>query len=268
MADEDNHTDAAVVAPALDPVAAAAAVDAVARASKRVVGPAAPRSVLQGAFAVLRALPGARGAHQVRDVAAVTGLPRATVHRLLGQLRAVDAVERVGTQWALAPSLLRLARRVEPTPGLRRDSLGPMRALREQTGATVSLVVPSERSHVAVEVVAGRQQLPVEIFAGRHLPPNAAGALVLDPLPGAVRHDRGRRAAVDREDTIAGLNCYAAAISLADGTQVALQASTTAARDPLELAVLIHAAAERIFAATSNRRLGLEGECRSGRRTE
>ncbi len=205
--------------------------------------------MLQGAFAVLRALPDARGEHQVRDLAAATGVPRATVHRLLGQLRAVGAVERVGDQWGLAPDLLSLTRRIEPAAGLRRTAQEPMRALREQTGATVALVVASEGSHVALDVVNGRERLPVDIFAGRHLPAEAAAALVLRPGAACARVDQVRHAAMDRQDIIEGLHCYATAVFLADGHRVALQISTTARHDPLEFAAVTHVAAERITAA-------------------
>jgi len=68
-----------------------------------------PRSVVDGAFRVLRALPESGREHQVARLAHLTGLPRPTVHRLLGQLRDSGAVTWADGHWALSASLLGLA---------------------------------------------------------------------------------------------------------------------------------------------------------------
>ncbi|WP_052720883.1 helix-turn-helix domain-containing protein [Actinoplanes rectilineatus] len=101
------------------------------------------RSVVDGAFRLLRALPQAGAEHQLARLAKLTGLPRPTVHRLLGQLRDTGAVDWVDGRWTLSPSLLGITRQIEPVPGLRRIAAAVMQTVREQTGATVSLVVPT-----------------------------------------------------------------------------------------------------------------------------
>ncbi|WP_371793704.1 helix-turn-helix domain-containing protein (plasmid) [Streptomyces sp. NBC_01471] len=109
-----------------------------------------------------------RSARSIRGcLAQVTGLPRPTVHRLLGQLRRSGAVEWADGHWALSASLMGLARHVEPLAGLRETSSKVIQQrLREQTGAAVSLVVPPEGSFVALEMVPGRDALPIAARSG------------------------------------------------------------------------------------------------------
>ena len=53
----------------------------------------------------------ALGRARLTDLTEESGLPRTTVSRLLGQLAAVDAVDRVGTHYRLGPGLLALGQR-------------------------------------------------------------------------------------------------------------------------------------------------------------
>ncbi|MET9127002.1 helix-turn-helix domain-containing protein [Streptomyces sp. NPDC004528] len=87
-----------------------------------------PRSVVDGAFRVLRALPEAGREHQVARLADLTGLPRPTVHRLLGQLRDSGAVTWTAGRWTLSASLQRWAverRHGRVGGGTGRASCGP-----------------------------------------------------------------------------------------------------------------------------------------------
>jgi IclR family acetate operon transcriptional repressor len=140
-----------------------------------------PRGVVDGAFRVLRALPEVGREHQVARLARVTELPRPTVHRLLGQLRESGAVEWANGHWTLSASLLGLAQRVEPLAGLRESAAKVIQRLREQTGAAVSLVVPSEGSFVALEMIPGRDDLPIDARSGARMPASTAAAMVLTP---------------------------------------------------------------------------------------
>lgn len=201
------------------------------------------RGVVDGAFRVLRALPEAGQKHQVAFLAQLTGLPRPTVHRLLGQLRQSGAVEWADGHWALSTSLLGLARHVEPLTGLRMTSSKVIQRLREQTGAAVSLVVPSENSFVALEMVPGRDALPIDARSGAQMPASTAAAMVLTPsaMPAARRRSFG--AAVDDQDVIAGMTCYAVPVSLPGGRRASLQIATAAQWPADRLAAPVHRAA-------------------------
>src|ERR671919_1085206 len=175
------------------------------------------RGVVDGAFRLLRALPDINGPGQLSELARATGIPRPSVYRLMGQLRAVGAVELRHGRYLLGPAMLDLAGRVEPAAGLRRGAVDVMQALREQTGTTVSLVTRSSANAVVLEVIPGPRALPVHIRTGTVMPPISAAALVLDLTAAADRVRPARHAAIDDEHTIPGLTCYATAIPLPDG---------------------------------------------------
>ncbi|BCL33278.1 helix-turn-helix domain-containing protein [Streptomyces aurantiacus] len=202
-----------------------------------------PRGVVDGAFRVLWALPEAGRKHQVARLAQLTGLPRPTVHRLLGQLRRSGAVEWTDGHWALSASLLGLARQVEPLAGLRETASKVIQRLREETGAAVSLVVPSDGSFVALEMVPGRDTLPIDARSGARMPESTAAAMVLTPsaMPAARRRPFG--AAVDDQDVFVGLTCYAVPVGLPGGRRASLQIATAAQRPADRLAASVHRAA-------------------------
>lgn len=209
-------------------------------------GSASGRGVLSGAFAVLRALPGVSGPHQVAQLARATGIPRPTVHRLLAQLLAEDAVERSSGQYRLAPGLLALSRQVEPTAGLRSASAGLIQAVREQTGATVSLVVPSGGAYVALEMVPGREALPFDGFDGVVMPPASAAEVALVPATAPARQRPAWGSAVDDEAVMAGITCYAVPVALPQGQRAALQVAALARTGAKQFAPVVHRAAALI----------------------
>lgn len=202
-----------------------------------------PRGVVDGAFRVLRALPEAGREHQVARLAQLTQLPRPTVHRLLGQLRQSGMVECADGLWALSTSLLSLAQRVEPRVGLREAASKDIQRLREQTGAAVSLVVPSEGSFVALEMIPGRDVLPIDARSGAQMPASTAAGMVLAPsaMPAARRRPFG--AAVDDQDVFEGMTCYAVPVALPGGRRASLQIATAAHRPADRLAAPVHRAA-------------------------
>ncbi|WP_250007859.1 helix-turn-helix domain-containing protein [Actinoplanes sp. M2I2] len=208
--------------------------------------PVRPRSVVDGAFRVLRALPATGADRQVARLATLTGLPRPTVHRLLRQLRDTGAVEWADGRWMLAAGLLGLGRQVEPLPGLRPAAAKVIGAVREQTGAAVSLVVPAGTGFVALEMVPGREHLPLDARAGAPMPETTAAAIVLGPAgtPSARRRPYG--AAVDDQHVLEGLTCYAAPVLLPGGRRAALQIATVAARPAEAMAVAVHRAARAL----------------------
>jgi hypothetical protein len=185
------------------------------------------RGVLDGIFRILRALPDGGRDHQVRELARITGIPRPSVYRLLAQLRVVGAVERPRDHYVLAQSLSDIARRTEPVPGLRNHAVGVMQALRAQTGATVSLVIPTEQGCSALDVIPGQETLSTPIHAGIAMPESAAAARVFDPTPAPDRVNEAARWASDDARVLSDLTCYASAIRVGGRIEAVLQISTT-----------------------------------------
>jgi IclR family transcriptional regulator, acetate operon repressor len=202
-----------------------------------------PRGVVDGAFRVLRALPEVGRERQVARLAQLTELPRPTVHRLLGQLCQSGVVAWADGHWVLSASLIGLAQKVEPLAGLRETASEVIRRLREETGAFVSLVVPSGGSFVALEAIPGRDALPIDTRSGAQMPASTAAGMVLAPgaMPAARRRPFG--AAVDDQDMFEGMTCYAVPVCLPGGRQVALQIATAAQRPAERLAAPVHRAA-------------------------
>jgi IclR family transcriptional regulator, acetate operon repressor len=170
---------------------------------------AAPRAVIQGAFDLLESLHDL-GAARVSDLQRVSGLPRTTVHRLLGQLEEVGAVERSGPEWRLGPALIELGARVPAEPRLRSVARRPLLELAYTTRALVALSVQMADQSVVVEVLPGASRLPVE--------PDP-GTVVSDPRLAVVRaHAQASfgdlRPVLDAGGAHPGISCAAAPLRL------------------------------------------------------
>lgn len=139
---------------------------------------------IRRAFRVLECLATLPGA-SVAAVAHETGLPRATVTRVLATLADVGAVRRDGAGWTLGPSIAALAAGVDPPLA---ERAGPrLEVLAADLGETVMLAVPE--GAVGARVIAeaaGPRMVGVGSWLGRTL---------TDPASGFVRM---RLAALDR----------------------------------------------------------------------
>lgn len=200
---------------------------------------ASGRGVIDGAFRLLRAVPRTVPGRQVAQLVRLTGLPRPTVHRLLGQLRETGVVEQVDGHWVLATDLIRLAGHVEPHAGLRRSAAGILHALRAGTGAAASLVVPDSSFFAVLEAVPGQVSLPVAHRPGDRLPAFTASGLVLgDPtMTGA---------GTDHSAVYAGFTCYAVPLLLPEGRRVALQIASVGSLPAERFAPQVHRAAQAL----------------------
>lgn len=219
------------------------------------IGDSAPqrgRGVLDGAFRLLRALPDADRNHQFSDLAKITGIARPSVYRLMAQLEAVGAVERVaGGYYVPARLLSDITRRTDPSVELRARAWAVMHALRNQTGATVSLVFPGESGLTALDVLPGREPLPTAIYPGIEMPRTSAAALVFDASPAPERADPVAGWARDDACVYPGLTCHASAIRVAGRVEAALQISTPSRRPSSRFAQLLRHSTDRISALVS-----------------
>jgi IclR family acetate operon transcriptional repressor len=217
----------------------------------------AGRSVLEGAFALLEALERA-GEAGLTGLAAESGLPKSSAHRLLEQLIALGAVERSGGVYRMGARVFRLGRIWQPYPGLLAAATVPVRRLAESTGATVGISVLREGQAMAVAGVPGdigelvplRPGLmwPWATAAGKVLVATAPPDLPIGPMPAAWRwaasEIRERGAAFDHEELTPGVCCAAVPLSGPRGDVIAsLCAVVPPRRDLTRLAeALTHAA--------------------------
>ena len=173
------------------------------RAARDDAGP----GVIESAFGLLEVLR-ALGRARVSDLAHEYGLPRTTVHRLLGQLAAVGAVERSGVYYRLGPSLLTLGQHVTPMDQLRAVAQRPMIELAATVPVQVSLGTTASSTPIYLDIFRGRERLPFRSEPGEPMPARSAGARVLASGVGV---------AIDDGCVISGVSCAAQAIQLPHG---------------------------------------------------
>lgn len=182
----------------------------------------AGRSVLEGAFALLEAVEQA-GEAGLTALAAESGLPKSSAHRLLEQLIALGAVERSGGVYRMGARVFRLGRTWQPYPGLLAAANAPIRRLTAVTGATVAICVLREGRTMAVAGVPGEiatvlplrpgMVWPWSTAAGSVLVAGAPPELPIGPLPPSWPRTAAeileRGAAFDREEVVPGVSCVA-----------------------------------------------------------
>ncbi|MFE4664645.1 IclR family transcriptional regulator [Streptomyces sp. NPDC056716] len=112
----------------------------------------------------------------VTTIAARTGLPPATVYRLLTTLREWGAVERVDRgRYRLGLKLWRLGSAAPQVRQLRDAALPFLEDLYEATHAVVHLAVRDGHDTLYIEKISGRGAVPVASCVGRRLPLHATG---------------------------------------------------------------------------------------------
>lgn len=198
------------------------------------------RGVLAGAFQLLDALVDLSEAG-LTDVAAASGLPKATAHRLLQQLCDVGAVERRGGRYRMGHRMFQLGQTWQPYPGLGPAARNPIKALAHASGASVAVCVLRNGQTVIVDGIAGELGALVSPTVGAAVPwPTAAGKVLVASSPTAtmltlapaswIRERetiREQAAAFDREEVMSGVCCVAVPIRGSDGEPVAAIAAMT-----------------------------------------
>jgi IclR family transcriptional regulator, acetate operon repressor len=208
-----------------------------------------PVSVLSRAVLILDRLAHG-GALGVSELARQTGLPKTTVHRLVGELAEHDLVEVTEGGIRLGMRLFEFGQNVPRQRSLRQAALPSMKDLQEATRETVHLAVLDGTEVVYIEILhgTGASRLPSRVGGrmpayatgvGKAIlafsPPEMADALIERGLrrrtphtivmPGALRRELARIAetyvAFDREESGPGIVCAASPVFGADGTVVA-----------------------------------------------
>ncbi len=217
------------------------------------------------------------------ELAARTGLPKPTVHRLLGDLVDWGAVERSGAgHYRLATKLFRLGQLVPRHRLLREAALPQLEHLHQVSRENVHLAVPDSVYTLFVEKVTGSQATAIRSRVGGRLPSHCtatgkvflawggqerlrrvveAGLPRLTPrtivLPGLLHRDLERTmergVAVTWEEAEHGVSAVAAPVLGAGGRVIAAVSVTgrTQALDVDRLSQAVRSAANSTSTALS-----------------
>ncbi|MDT0269661.1 IclR family transcriptional regulator [Streptomyces sp. DSM 44915] len=163
------------------------------------------------------------GPFRLTELAARTGLPKATVHRLAAELMALGWLERSGPHYRLGGKLFELGSRVPRRRELREAALPFLQDLFEATRETVHLGVREGHQVVYVERIHGHDVLPLPSRIGGSLPLTCTGVgkallafsdaeltdeVLAGPLPRLTPHsitDPARLRTVVEQAQVAGL---------------------------------------------------------------
>lgn len=217
--------------------------------SKAVAGAAAFSKFI----AVLQLVADSETPPNVAKLAAASGYPRPTVHRIVAALQAEGLVVPSGAAlntFMLGPRLVNLASRFWDRSDLRIAAVEPLMQLRNATSETIHLAVPSDGAMVYIEKLesphavrmASRIGTRVSLTSSsvgkaflstldeaecdallkhakleRHTPNTITD---LDTLRAELDETRQRGYAVDREENELAISCYGAAIRGPDGRTV------------------------------------------------
>ncbi|MFI9507870.1 IclR family transcriptional regulator [Nocardia sp. NPDC052566] len=224
----------------------------------------AGRGVLESAFTLLDALT-ERDEMGLAQLAAATGLPKTTAHRLLGQLVSEGAVQRRTGRYRLGPRVFQLGQTWQPAGLLRAAATRPLGQLAATTDRGGFSVTVPERGRPMLVAAIGREIDEVfPLRAGVLLPPGSAAQQILavsDPKlvpPEGYSSRQWQRlvdTARDRDladhlDTRLGLSCVAAPIRDLDRKVVAALAATTT--DPEQIPALVDAVRRSAGLITTN----------------
>jgi DNA-binding IclR family transcriptional regulator len=167
-------------------------------------------SVTSRVLAILASFDERAPRHTLTEIAAAAELPLSTTHRLVGELRAWDALERDDDgRYVIGRRLWKVGTLAPVARELRQASLPGMQDLYEATHENVQLAVREGAKALYVETIRGRSSVPVMSRPGVPLPLHATGVgkvllawaprdvldACLDDLRPATRYtitDRGR----------------------------------------------------------------------------
>lgn len=201
-------------------------------------------SVLVKAAEIVEAIGRAHGSSRLGDLAAELGMPKSSLHRLLGEMVTLGVLRTQGDgSYQLGPRLIRWGRLSVDSFDLAGVAKPCMQMLRDATNETVNLYVPVDGGRVCVACESGHRALQHNPMLGvvRPVGRGAAGKLIMayaepaerariratvpGPLPTDEELDELRAAgvAISREEIEPGLVVLGAPL-LVDGMVVAVLA--------------------------------------------
>lgn len=182
--------------------------------SSKQHAPADTPSILSKAFDILRAFDSVHRIMTLSELARASGLPKSTVHRLLGRLVELDVIEPHGNAgYKIGLGMLRIGT-VSPALSMRDSAMPYLGSLQRWTGRTVHLWVLRQFEVVCLEKLDQAGVLPAPGTVGARAPAHctAAGKALLahedlddlalflpSPLPAATVRSRTSVDALVRE---------------------------------------------------------------------
>lgn len=124
-------------------------------------------SVLKKAMETLDCMGDSTGPLRLHEISEEVGLPRSSVHRLLGELTSLGIVRRVGHGYTLGPRLMYLGAIAAENFDLRVYAEGPMRRLRDLLGESIHLYVIDNGYRVCIASVESHYSLRPFVALGR-----------------------------------------------------------------------------------------------------
>ena len=249
--------------------------------------PGWPNTVLGKAMVILTAFGARDTSVTLAQLVARTGLPKSTVHRMLGELVEVRLLERAGRGYRLSGTLFELGLRASAERSLIEVATPFMQELCETTAETVHLGVREGRDVVYVFKVARHQQATSPSVIGGRMPLSctaigksilafsepalvadviAAGLPRLTPhsiqVPGVLTAQLARAqadgVAYETEESAVGLTCVAAPVLGVDDRALAALSVTGPVHrfHPARHANAVRAAAAALAATLARRRGG------------
>ncbi|MFD4504558.1 IclR family transcriptional regulator [Streptomyces sp. NPDC058457] len=218
------------------------------------------RGVIEGAFLLLDTLREA-GEAGLSQLARETGLPKASVHRLLRQLCDLGAVEQREGRYCIGPHLFWLGQSWRPDSALMAATRSPLQRLAQATGASIGLGVWAHGQATIVRGVPGEVATRVQMGPGLVWPWCTAAAKVLLAWDSPSRRGRDggltaqeaeeirrNRVAFDREEVLPGVACVAVPIMhpAKDVPIAVLAALVEPAQSLSRLAELLHRTGDNV----------------------
>ena len=253
----------------------------------RAPEPPGLETVLGKTLAILQSFTVERTTLTFSDLQASTTLPKATLHRVLGDLQAARLLEKVGTRYRLSRLVFELGMRASVERSLIEVATPYLEDLYERTHETVHLGVREENEVVYVAKMGGHQQAVAPSRLGGRMPLHAtaigkallahAPADVLDQVLGSTLPRRAPRTitsvevlrrqldevvergvAFEYEESAVGIVCVAAPVLDVEDQVVAAVSVTGPINrfQPARHASAVHAAAAGIAATLARREVG------------
>ena len=145
------------------------------------------RGVLEGAFLLLNEIVDTeeRG---LSELAARTGLPKATAHRLLEQLVRLGAIERRDGRYRMGQTMFRLGSGWRTGSELRSAAMNPLRQLATALpGASLTVTVPDNGYTLVVGARHGEAHDALPMHAGMKFPAEGAWQQLIRAEDGVLR---------------------------------------------------------------------------------
>lgn len=136
---------------------------------------AVPDSMIARIALILRAFDGDQDVLRIAYISRRTGLPKASVSRIVNGLVEYEFLERSGVGVRLGLKFFELGTRAGRPRDLRKLAIATLADLRRATGHTIHLAVLEEREVVYIEILQGRNGIRLPSQVGGRFPAHATG---------------------------------------------------------------------------------------------